>query len=92
MIQSRRHLDVHVAEHFGLLTANITYWRPDHLTLLQDFVWQVYDVSPTFPRFCRFLNFWMTELDGPIHSITMAHEALIAPRELVMVNGRLLLN
>jgi uncharacterized protein Usg len=88
----RRVLDIEAAEHFGILTANITYWMPDHPTLLQDFAWQVYDVSPTFPRFCRFLNFWVREIEGPIHSIVVAHAALIKPRELVMVEGQLLLN
>ena len=35
-------------EGYGLTTANILYRRPDHPWLLQTYVWQDYDLCPTF--------------------------------------------
>ena len=34
---------------YGLTTAEIHYYRPDHPSLLQLFVWQDYDLPPGFP-------------------------------------------
>ena len=69
-------------EGFGLTTAQIIYRVPDHLELLQDFVWQQYDVFPQFPTLRRFLAFWEEKIEGPIHSVTVAHARLIAPTEI----------
>jgi uncharacterized protein Usg len=72
---------------YGLTTAEILYRRPDHLWLLQTFVWQEYDLCPMFPELNRFLNFWLEQLDGPLHSITVAHASLIKPSEIRTVDG-----
>jgi uncharacterized protein Usg len=72
---------------YGLTTANILYWRPDHPWLLQTYVWQDYDLFPRFPELHRFLAFWMEKLDGPLHSVQVAHAKLIKPAELRAVNG-----
>lgn len=69
-------------EGFGLTTAQIIYRVPDHLELLQDFVWQQYDVFPQFPSLRKFLAFWEEKIEGPLHSITVAHARLIHPMEL----------
>ena len=58
---------------YGLTTAHILYRRPDHRWLLQSFVWQNYDLFPEFPELRRFLTFWMKKLDGPLHSVRVAH-------------------
>jgi uncharacterized protein Usg len=70
------------AESFGLTTAQIVYHMPDHHELLQDFVWQEYDLFPAFPELRRFLAFWEEKIEGPVHSITVAHARLITPLEL----------
>ena len=41
---------------YGLLTAEISYYRPDHPRLLQLFVWQCHDIAPAFPELARFLD------------------------------------
>ena len=41
---------------YGLLTAEIHYYMPDHPSLLQLFVWQDYDVAPRFPVLHHFLD------------------------------------
>ena len=74
-------------EGFGLTTARIFYRRPDHLWLLQTYVWQDYDLFPNFPTLQNFLDFWQKSLDGPVHSVMVAHSRLIKPAELRSVDG-----
>jgi uncharacterized protein Usg len=71
----------------GLLTADILYYRPDHPTLLQSFMWQTMDVAPGFPRLERFLDFWKREIEAAIHSVRIAHADWIGPAEVRAVNG-----
>ena len=72
---------------YGLTTANILYRRPDHPWLLQTYVWQDYDLFPKFPELQRFLAFWAEKLEGPLHSVMVAHSRLIKPAEHRAVNG-----
>ena len=67
---------------YSLTTAEILYRIPDHPLVLQSFIWQEYDVHPRFPRLRTFLDFWQRNLDGKLHSVTVAHRRLIAPAEL----------
>ena len=68
---------------FGLTTAEIFYRRPDHLWLLQTYVWQDYDLFPDFPELHRFLDFWERELDGPLHSVVVSHDRLLMPTAII---------
>jgi uncharacterized protein Usg len=77
---------------YGLTTATILYRMPDHPKLLQTFIWQQYDLAPRFPVLHDFLEFWRRELEGPLHSITVAHSRLLRPAEIVNVNGVLTLH
>jgi uncharacterized protein Usg len=79
-------------EGYGLTTANILYRMPDHHTLLQTYVWQAYDLAPEFPELIRFLDFWREKLDGPLHSVTVAHRRLISPSEVRTITTELRLN
>jgi uncharacterized protein Usg len=72
---------------YGLTTAHILYRRPDHRWLLQSYVWQNYDLFPKFPELRRFLAFWQEKLDGPLHSVRVAHCKLIKPAELKTIDG-----
>jgi uncharacterized protein Usg len=74
-------------EGYGLTTANIMYRRPDHQWLLQTYVWQNFDLFPKFPELNKFLNFWTENLDGPLHSVTVAHARLIKTAELNAIGG-----
>ncbi|MDP1731915.1 MAG: hypothetical protein Q8L54_12230 [Devosia sp.] len=78
---------VHEIEGYGVTTAQIIYHLPDHLELLQEFVWQEYDLFPQFPGLNKFLTFWERKLDGPLHSVTVAHKLLVRPSELTMLRG-----
>ena len=68
-------------EGYSLATAEILYRMPDAQALLQTFVWQDYDLAPRFPKLKKFLHFWESELDGPIHSVRLSHSGLVSPRE-----------
>ena len=72
---------------YGLTTAQILYRMPDHPSLLQTYVWQNYAMFPKFPALKDFLAFWQEKLDGPLHSVTVAHSKLIKPAELRAVDG-----
>lgn len=77
---------------YGLTTAHILYRYPDHPKLLQSYVWQEYDLAPEFPELARFLKFWERELDGPVHSVRVAHKRLISPAECRTVGTEFLLH
>ena len=60
--------------------------------MLQTYVWQQYDLAPKFPVLLKFLEFWQRELEGPLHSVEVAHAGLIRPAEFRAVNGELALH
>jgi uncharacterized protein Usg len=72
---------------YGLTTAHILYRRPDHRWLLQSYIWQNYDLFPEFPELHRFLAFWQEKLEGPLHSVRVAHCKLIKPAEIKAIDG-----
>ncbi|MCH8002265.1 MAG: Usg family protein [Proteobacteria bacterium] len=66
---------------YRLTTAEILYHMPDHPHLLQSYLWQEYDLAPNFPALHRFLDFWVRNLDGPLHSVEVAGQPLIQAPE-----------
>ena len=72
---------------YRLTTAEILYRIPDYRTLLQSFIWQEYDIAPHFPQLHKFLEFWESNLDGPIHSVTIAHTEIITPGDARYVDA-----
>jgi uncharacterized protein Usg len=77
---------------YGLTTAEIHYHMPDHPKLLQQFVWQEYDIAPDFPTLKKFLDFWQSEIEGALHSVRVAHDRLLRPSEWKSVRGVFQLN
>lgn len=76
----------------GLLTADVTFYMPDHPGLVQSFVWQTLDRAPTFPRLAAFLDHWRREIEAMIHSIKIAHADWVGPAEIRAVDGEFRLN
>jgi uncharacterized protein Usg len=72
---------------YGLTTAEIVYRRPDHHWLLQTYVWQDYDLFPSFPALHDFLAIWEKSLEGQLFAVTVAHSKLIKPAELRAIEG-----
>lgn len=66
-------------EGYGLTTAEICYFMPDHPSLLQLFVWQEYDAAPDFPVLFDFLAHWRREIEAEIKSVRIDHDKLIRP-------------
>jgi uncharacterized protein Usg len=79
-------------EGFSLTTAEILYRLPDHPALLQTYVWQDYDLAPKFPVLMKFLEFWRERLDGPLHSVRVAHTRLIKPAEIRNIGAEMRLH
>lgn len=66
---------------FRLTTAQIYYHLPDHGSLIQEYIWQDYDLAPQFPILENFLQFWTREIDGKLHSVYVAKKEVITPGE-----------
>ena len=77
---------------YSLTTAEILYRMPDHPSLLQSYVWQDYDLHPTFPRLREFLDFWKGNLEGSLYRIRIAHARLLSPREVRCVSADFAIN
>jgi len=77
----------HQLRGWSLTTAEIMYRMPDHLHLLQAFIWQEYDMAPKFPRLIKFLDFWSTNLDGPVAAVRIAHNPIVGAAELRLVGA-----
>ncbi len=77
---------------YGLTTAGILYRLPDHPSILQEYVWQEYDLAPRFPELNRFLAFWESSLDGKLFRVTVSHKELIGPQEVRLRDSEFSLN
>lgn len=72
---------------YRLTTAEITYHRPDHPALLQQYIWQDLDIAPDFPVLKGFLEFWETNLDGRLHTVRVTSASLIKPAEFRWIDN-----
>ena len=67
---------------YRLTTAQIFYHLPDHPKLLQEFIWQDYDLAPRYPELKNFLGFWVREIEGKLHSVYVASQGVITPGDM----------
>jgi uncharacterized protein Usg len=67
---------------WGLTTAEIMYYMPDHRSILQTYIWQDFDQAPRFPKLRKFLTFWSQNLDGPLAMVMVGHNKMIGAVEL----------
>ncbi len=74
-------------EGFRLTTAQIYYHLPDYPDLLQEFIWQRYDIAPAFPKLYGFIDFWQKEIEGSLHSVYVAKKELISPAQTRMLDA-----
>lgn len=50
----------------------VVYYMPKHPMLVQEFIWGYYDIVPELSRTHKFLNFWKTNIDAVINSVTIS--------------------
>jgi uncharacterized protein Usg len=67
---------------YRLTTAEIIYRLPDHPTLLQSYIWQELDLAPEFPILRKFLDFWVRNIEGKLHTVRVAQTELIKAAEI----------
>lgn len=72
-------LTIQFTQNYRLTTAKILYHLPDYQKLLQEFIWQDYDIAPLYPALSKFLDFWHREIDGKLHSVYVADKQIITP-------------
>ena len=63
---------------YRLTTAEIIYRLPDHPALLQSFIWQKFDLAPDFPELHKFLEFWRSNIEGQLHSVSVKQSTRLA--------------
>ncbi|MFK7839788.1 MAG: Usg family protein [Bdellovibrionales bacterium] len=66
---------------YRLITAQIYYHMPDFEEILQEFIWQEYDLAPKFPELSKFLDFWENKIDGKLHSVYVAKQEIITSND-----------
>ncbi len=72
---------------YGLTTAEMIYRMPDHIHVLNTFVWQDYDLAPDYPRLFEFIEFWQDSIEGPLHSVRFTHRKQLSAGEWRHVVG-----
>ena len=54
---------------FKLVTVHIIYHLPDHPRILQEFIWQEYDLPPQYWRINKFIKYWREHIEGKIKDV-----------------------
>ena len=71
MMQTEKHRCSMIIKRKSLVTLNITYYRLDYRSILQEFIWQTMDVKPKYPRVQKFLNYWHNNIEATINEIQL---------------------
>ena len=72
-------LKIQITKNYRLTTAKILYHLPDYQKLIQEFLWQDYDIAPEYPTLTKFLKFWEQEIEGKLHSVYVSGKEIITP-------------
>ena len=60
---------VYIIKKWTTATVQVVYYIPDHLSLVNEFMWQTEDQIPEYPRITEFLDYWDKNIDGPIKEV-----------------------
>lgn len=77
---------------YGLTTAEFYYRMPDYKNVLNSYIWQDYDLAPDHPKLFKFVEFWQSEIEGPLHSVRFSHRKLMSSGEWRNVTGEFTLH
>jgi len=47
----------------------VIYYLPDYDHILQEFVFQQYDIVPEYPKLKKFIRFWRKNIEAEIHRV-----------------------
>ncbi len=72
---------------YGLTTARFFYRMPDFRHVLNEFIWQFYDLAPDHPTLMEKVEWWQAKIEGPLHSVSFTHRKLISPGEWRQIVG-----
>jgi len=50
----------------------VLYFLPDYNSIIQEFVFQQYDLLPEYPKLSKFIRFWKRNIEAEIHSVGIA--------------------
>ena len=59
----------HIFKKWTIATVQVVYYIPDHLHIVNQFMWQTEDQLPEYPRIKKFLDYWDKNIDGPIKEV-----------------------
>lgn len=62
-----------IKKYNSLVTIDIFYFMPVHQHIIQEFVWQTYDITPEMPRVHKFLNYWKNNIDAVIQEVVISY-------------------
>lgn len=66
---------------YRLTTLQIIYFSPEYGNLVNEFIWQMLDKNPEFPRTHKFLLHWKNNIKTPIKEVNIAQEGDIYPKQ-----------
>jgi len=52
-----------------LTTVKVIYYLPDYNHILQEFIFQQYDIRPDYPKLNKFLRFWKKNIEARIYRV-----------------------
>ena len=52
-----------------IAVAAVIYFLPDYNSILQEFVFQQYDILPEYPKLKKFIRFWRKNIEAEIHRV-----------------------
>ena len=80
----------YILRKWTVATVQVVYYIPDHLHIVNEFMWQTQDQLPEYPRITRFLDYWDKQIDGPIKEVYIYDQQ--NPKVRVVNRQKLLLN
>lgn len=78
--------ELKLAKGYKLTTLQVVYYLPDYGSLLNEFIWQLLDLHPQFPRTHQFLIHWKDNIEAPIKEVNIAQEGDIYPKPFTYVD------
>lgn len=76
---------------YGLTTARFFYRMPDYQNVLNEFIWQFYDLAPDHPTLFEKIEWWQANLEGPLHSVSYDHRKMLSAGDWQRLAGEFVL-